>query len=379
MTYDYIFTGAGCAGLSLLMRLLDHKEFAGKKILLLDKSEKSQNDRTWCFWEKKPGYFEQLVCKSWDKIWVHGEDYSEKHHSDPYRYKMIRGINFYDYCFSKLADNPAVTFLNDGVEEIGNRNGKAYVKLSSGAIVHAGYIFNSIIFQQPVVSKNVYYLLQHFKGFVVDAPAGSFNPEEAVLMDFRVPQHGATGFVYALPLTDCRALVEYTLFSKQVLVEEGYDEVLRAYLKDWLKIDAYTIVSTEFGVIPMTNYRFPVNEGNIINIGTAGGQTKGSTGYTFSFIQKHSEAIVQRMLAGRSPVVGRSFLSKRFNWYDGILLNILAGKKLPGAFIFTQLFRKNKIQDIFQFLDNESSLLQEIRIVSTLPTRVFAGAARATG
>ena len=65
--YDYIICGAGCAGLSLSMHLSDTL-FRHKKILILDKDEKTSNDRTWCFWENGKGEWDDLLHKSWDKI-----------------------------------------------------------------------------------------------------------------------------------------------------------------------------------------------------------------------------------------------------------------------------------------------------------------------
>ena len=35
--YDYIFLGAGCASLSIIMRMIDSGKFEQKKILLIDK------------------------------------------------------------------------------------------------------------------------------------------------------------------------------------------------------------------------------------------------------------------------------------------------------------------------------------------------------
>ena len=64
--FDIIIVGAGAAGLSLLYRLLN-SSLKNSKILLLDKNPKNQNDRTWCFWEKKEGLFEEIVFKKWAK------------------------------------------------------------------------------------------------------------------------------------------------------------------------------------------------------------------------------------------------------------------------------------------------------------------------
>ena len=60
---------------------------------------------------------------------------------------------------------------------------------------------------------------------------------------------------------------------------------------DFLGLDNYTIVEEEFGVIPMTNTNFPFFKDGMYYIGTAGGQTKASTGYTFRFIQKQAHIL----------------------------------------------------------------------------------------
>jgi len=98
--YDYIITGAGAAGLSLLVHMIHSGKFSEKKILLLDRLPKDKNDRTWCFWETEPGLFEPVVFRKWNQLWFHGPDgQSALHDIHPYQYKLIRGIDFYNYCF----------------------------------------------------------------------------------------------------------------------------------------------------------------------------------------------------------------------------------------------------------------------------------------
>ena len=192
-------------------------------------------------------------------------------------------------------------------------------------------------------------------------------------MDFRVGQEHGTSFIYIMPFAENRALVEYTLFSGALLPKEEYDAALRNYITNHLRTSDFSISGHEFGVIPMTNYNFPTHRGNIINIGTAGGQTKPSSGYTFQFIQKHSARIVEKLAAGQHPTVTEN--KKRFRFYDSTLLDILTNKTVPGKDIFTTLFKKNKPQQVLRFLDNESTLGDEFRIISSLPTWPFLQAA----
>src|SRR5438309_10959702 len=123
----------------------------------------------------------------------------------------------------------------------------------------------------------------------------------------------------------------------------------------------------------MTNFRFSEGQNNIVNIGTAGGQTKGSSGYTFNFIQKHSKALVEELIRCGDPFISPA--SSRFFFYDSVLLNILYRKTLSGERIFTDLFRKNKPATVLRFLDNQTSLPRDLSIIATLPFRPFLKAA----
>lgn len=347
-------------------------QFSDKRILLVDKAEKKSNDRTWCFWETDPGPFESIVHHRWEKTWFHGESFSKLLSLSPYQYKLIRGIDFYEYCFSLIRQQANVDTRFGNVEQLENYNDGAFIVLN-GEKLYAKYIFNSILFEKPALKRGQYWLLQHFKGWTIETEQPVFNPEEATLMDFRTDQRHGTTFVYVMPFSRTRALVEYTLFTNDLLVSSEYDEGLKEYMREHLKGCSYKVEEEESGIIPMTNYKFPASNGNIINIGTAGGQTKASSGYTFRFIQKHSAAIVGQLLKTNHPSATTG--AGRFQFYDSTLLHILHHNKLAGHSIFTHLFQKNKPQQVLRFLDNESSLKDELKIISSLPTLPFLKAA----
>lgn len=370
--FDCIIAGAGCAGLSLAVHLIHSGKFKDKKILIVDKEEKTKNDRTWCFWETQPGLFEDIVYKKWEKAWFHGEDYSKLLELNPYHYKLIRGIDFYKYCFDIVRQQKNITIQFGEVQHFVSTKEETSLVVN-GQKYYADYIFNSILFNKPVLKKKEYWLLQHFKGWIIETDEPSFDPSTATLMDFRAGQHYGTAFVYCMPFTASKALVEYTLFTKDTLRPEQYDEELKKYIGHFLKISSYEIKEEELGVIPMTNHHFPAYQNNIINIGTAGGQTKASSGYTFRFIQKHSAEIVKQLISTGKPFTSKP--DKRFHFYDSTLLHILYHNRLPGKQIFTDLFKKNKPQRVLRFLDNESSLSGELKIISSLPTLPFLKAA----
>lgn len=352
--------------------MIQSGRFDDKKILLVDKEEKAKNDRTWCFWETEPGLFEEIVLKKWEKAWFHGNGFSKLLELQPYQYKLIRGIDFYKYCFDIINQKKNVTVLFGEIQDITGTEKETSV-IVSGQKLYGTYIFNSILLDKPLLKKKEYWLLQHFKGWIIETGKPVFDSSQATLMDFRTEQKYGAGFVYCMPFTETKALIEYTLFTKDLLQQDQYDRELKNYIDQFLKISSYRIEEKEFGVIPMTNHRFPAHHNNIINIGTAGGQTKASSGYTFRFIQKHSAEIVKQLISAGNPFVPAG--DKRFRFYDSTLLHILCHNTFPGNKIFTDLFKKNKPQQVLRFLDNESSLKDELKIISSLPAWPFLNAA----
>lgn len=372
--YDYIIAGSGAAGLSLITRMIARPYFRDKKILLVDREEKNKNDRTWCFWEKEEGFFQSIVFHEWEQLWFYGEGYEALNNISPYKYKLIRGIDFYQFCFGLIKQAANVTIRYGNIEHIVSTDAGTWIELE-GEQIFAEYVFSSIIPQQLREKKNEILLLQHFKGWFIETPAPAFDPATATLMDFRVPQTNGTTFVYTMPLSTTTALIEYTLFSPALLDANEYDLVLNTYIRDKLKIPDFSIREEEFGVIPMTNRVFSSRLNNIIYLGTAGGQTKPSSGYTFRFIQQHSNRLVDSLENTGKPLLPALSGQKRFRLYDSTLLNILANNKMGGRKIFTDLFSNNKMTEVLQFLDNETTLSQELRLVTVLPGRLFLRAA----
>ena len=366
--YDFIIAGAGCAGYSLLYHLLQDPLLSQKKILVVDANFNKGNDRTWCFWEDSLGPFESIVCKKWSNIEVLKGEMHRSMPTTPFEYKMIQGIDFYQHIsdFAKGFDN--VEWIASKVLSIDPINANSARVNWEGGAANAEYVFSSINGDR-IQSK----LWQHFKGIVVEFDAPIFDEQIARLMDFNVPQMGATAFMYLLPLTDKKALVEYTLFSPSILVESEYDAVLNAYMEKHYKGKQYAIVHTEQGAIPMTTKKLTSNHGAVVSIGTMGDAVKASTGYAFQFIQKQTQQIVHQLKLKQAlnPAVHHT----RHQFYDAVLLYILEHQKMPGDEIFARIFKKNSAATVFKFLSNTSTLFEDIRIMSSLPTPIFLPAA----
>ncbi|HMK06878.1 MAG TPA: lycopene cyclase family protein, partial [Flavobacterium sp.] len=370
--YDYIFAGAGLAALMTVYKMAESDAFNNKSILLIDEDSKSSNDRTWCFWDSKDGRWGNSVSRQWDSAIFTGQDFSRELDLKPYRYNMIRGLDFYKQVFESISKNENITFLNQKVTTIEGKPDSRIVRTATDSY-SCTKLFNSIYNKTVAEGQKKYPVLQqHFIGWFIKSEEAVFNASTATLMDFSVEQNGNTRFMYLLPFSETEALIEYTLFSKSVLDQSEYEDAIEQYI-DKLGITNYTIVEKERGSIPMSCYPFWKKDTvDIIHIGSAGGWTKASTGYTFRNADKRSDELIKYLLMGNKY---RSFHKEtRFWYYDLLLLDILNRSNAVGSSIFSALFKKQSPVLIFKFLDEESSILEDLKVIWSCPKRIFVGA-----
>ncbi len=367
--YDYIITGSGASGLMLAYRMSKDPFFNDCSILIIDKEKKEANDRTWCFWENNTGEWDHLVYKSWNTILFKSNFFKKEIPLDSYSYKMIRSADFYKQLRKILYSKENFTIIEDRVENIKDEESFVRVKTSTNRY-KANKVFNSIDFKKSFENQSEYpVLLQHFKGWFIETDTDVFNDSIATLMDFTIQQKQNTRFMYVLPLTPRKALFEYTLFSKNTLSNDEYESEISTYIKNKGVIN-YKIYEKEKGIIPMTSYKFwNHNSKNVLHIGTVGGWTKASTGYTFRNITKKTKQIVD-FLKKESDF--RNFRKKtRFWWYDLLMIDVLTKDNHFGSKLFSRLFQRNSVSNVFKFLDDESNLFQEVRIILSIPPLKF--------
>ncbi|UWY29173.1 lycopene cyclase family protein [Flavobacterium sp. TR2] len=368
--FDYIFTGAGLASLMTVYKMVLSGKFSDKSILLLDQDAKRTNDRTWCFWEKEESDWNSAISKKWDLAFFANGNFRQDLELKPYSYNKINGLDFYNFVFEAISKQSNITFLNEKVTDINELETHVFVGTEENRYT-CEYLFNSIYTQAFAEGQIKYPVLQqHFVGWFAKTQEEVFNPAEVTFMDFSVEQKGNTRFMYVLPISKTEALVEYTLFSEKLLPKEEYEKEIQIYLEK-LGVSQYQILEKEEGSIPMTCYPFwERNTKRVLNIGTAGGWTKASTGYTFKNSDKKSSELVGFIAdASASPEASgslnmKSFHKKnRFWFYDLLLLDILYRHNELGSSIFSSLFRKGNPKLIFKFLDEETSFYEDVQVI----------------
>ncbi len=369
-SFDYIIIGAGAAGMMLADAMISDEFFKDKSILLLDKDGKQTNDRTWCFWEKGEGQFDHLVHKKWNHIYFGGKQFSKRFNINPYTYKMIRGIDFYNSLLQRVASHPGIIFKQSEVTDVIDSREHVTVSTLDGTFI-GKQIFNSLFHYEMATHQTKYPVLQqHFLGWFVKTKTAVFDVDQATYMDFSIPQKGNTRFMYVLPTTENEALLEYTLFSKDLLPKKEYENAIKDYVENELKCADYEIIETEMGSIPMTCYDFQEHHSKYIRyIGTAGGWAKPSTGYTFASTARKIPVLIDHIKSGK-PLHKLNF-KNRFWFYDLLFLDVLDKDNANGHYIFETLFKNRDPKLIFKFLDEKTKLWEDVNYIWGCPKKPF--------
>ena len=375
MEFDYLIVGGGAAGLSLAYHLAQEPRLAGKKVLLIEPEAKTRNDRTWSFWADEPGLFDGIVAHEWRKIAFRSPGFERVIDLGRYRYKTINGLDYYRFVHRVLAARPTqFTVVRGLAEALEDTPTGVRIRTANGTTHTARYAFDSrppdlAKLKQPAKHR---YLLQHFVGWEIETDADVFDPTTVEFMDFRGPQQHEARFMYVLPFTARKALVEYTLFSEMTLPKAEYEAAIREYLATTLGLTNYRITAEEAGAIPMTDHPLPPRVGqHVLNLGTRGGRAKPSTGYAFKRIQEHSARLVAALATTGHPPADSTGDRWQFRLFDTLLLDIMRRRGETTRDIFRQLFERNPVERIFRFLDEQTSWADNLRVMNSVPAGPF--------
>jgi len=365
---NIIVVGAGCAGMQLINALLKLPAEQTGDILLIE-SNRQIIHKSWCFWTSKPTDYDFLIEKYWTELQFGSSNSDLSGEIKPYRYNYINSELFYEYHGQLISNSSRVRVIYEEVKMFKSDHGLKQV-FTQNNIYQAQHVYSSIIDYSTIVNDKVL-LWQHFKGWFIKTDQEVFKPNQATIMDFNIDQGQAAHFMYVLPFSETEALVEFTSFSSMDhYSDQTYDAYLEKYISERYHC-SYELIREERGKIPMTNFEFPAcSKDGVIHIGSASGAIKPSTGYAFNRISRHTEYLIKCFLTKNSDIKSLPG-SDRFHFYDTLLLQIIQDHPEKVSVIMDQLFSKNSFKQILTFLDEKSSLWQELSLFSTLPKRLF--------
>ena len=362
--FDYIICGGGASGLLLSNAFISDKFFNDKKILIIERESKTTNDKTFGFWNDKESVLDEMVFKEWEFAEFKDSNSYNTFLLNPYKYKMIKSNQFYSHIGNKILKAANFKYLNSNINEIDEINN--IVKTDDGEF-SSSIIFSSIY--NEVTFKKYPILKQHFIGWTIETKSETFDDNKITFMDFSVDQKDEIRFMYILPFSKNKALVEYTLFSKELIADNEYEKEIKSYLKE-NNIQGYTIKDKEKGMIPMTCYPFfENNTDTYFQIGTAGGWSKPSTGYTIKNSINKINVIVESLKQNKP--LSKIRFKNRFWYYDLLFLDVLIASKGKGSQVFSDLFKNNDPIKIFKFLDENTSIMEELSIFLSVDIKTF--------
>ncbi|RIW14515.1 Lycopene beta cyclase [Algoriphagus lacus] len=365
-TYDFVFAGAGCAGLSLVNYLLN-SSLKNSKILLIDPLGIQIPNKTWCYWNEKPLAIHPLSSiHFWESLTLKSGPYSLPKAIGALKYFHLNSHDFFNNILATIKDISTITIIQDEVLKLTPSETEVEVITKGGKTIKTSRVFDS----RPLDSSLDSSLKQIFVGWRIKTSKSEFDPSQVVLMDFTSESKNFE-FFYLLPFSETEALIEYTLYSREIQSEGSLRSKLEAYLNQKFGPMNYEITFRESGVIPMTTQLKPKKiHPRIIPIGTAGGWTKASTGYTFQNIQKNCQKLVPYLESGATTEF-QIPRSARFDFYDNILLNIAHRWPNKLQSLFLNLFETSSAEQVLKFLSEETSFTEELKILSKLNFGIF--------
>jgi lycopene beta-cyclase len=375
---DLIIAGAGCAGLSALWHVL-RSPARDRRIIVVDRDFEPGDDRTWAFWGTSDAPFAHLADRRWDRVRVAFPDWEttgrlhrtdERSRAGRRTYMRVRRRDYDRYVLDDASTRPNVRFVAQDLIDIRDDHDGGVVVLPEGEL-RAPLVLQSVRLSPADRDAPVRHpLRQHFGGWEVRTQHPVFDPDAVTLMDFDTEQHDGTAFFYVLPESPHGALVEHTMFSLDPRDGEFHDEHVRRYLQR-LGAGDVTVTRREYGSIPMDDRSRRQRWGDHVwSVGTVGGMTKPTTGYTFQRIHAQTRHLVSAWATdGRpAPLPPPPW---RYRFADHTLLNILHHHPDQGRPIFERLFRTTSIDDVLSFLDEDTTCRRDARMVARLPWMPF--------
>ncbi len=351
--YKAAIIGLGASGLAVNKLIYGNST---DEIISFEKKNIKNRDNFFGFWLTdwmKP--FENIIEKKWNRWTISNLNEKIIHSCEKKPYCVISYSRWRDHCLN--TKNKLDIINKDVVKYIPVKN---YFKIitNDNKEYYAEKIYDSRSEKQK---KNE--LIQHFLGINILVSDNTFNEENLTLMHF-TNEKDILHFIYVLPFSHNRALVESTVFSKKTLSDIWYREKIEEYLKQ-KNITKIKELSVEKGVIPMffSDYEASKNK-NIFNIGIRGGACKPSTGYAFSFLIKQIQLLNN---SKNNYVKVHKYIEKKM---DRIFINYLKNNNENGK-TFLKLASNLNGHEFQSFMMGQSSMYTKLKIIRSMPKLAF--------
>jgi lycopene beta-cyclase len=371
---DITIIGGGCSGLSLGFYYAK-MNIGHKKITILEERDKYSNDKSWCFWLEKNCDFihRDIIKKTWN-VWRFSNSKSiYKHQSSKFEYCFIPSGDFYNKTIEAIhKDKRQNVLLNESVKTINFTETNSYVHTENHVLKSKIVIDTRPILKDEYMEAPVF---QIFYGQEIESESNLFNPEEAGLMEDLQSSRERTGFLYILPLSSNRALLEYTIFSNSFIKPECLKDSLVNNL-NIRNMKPYKILRSESGVLPMgLKVNVCKSKDFYLRAGIASGNLRTSTGYGFLRIQRWAKYIAGNLSENNSKGISatRNYLydNRKQQFFDSLFIKVLKNDMYLGENIFLNIGRKMSADRFARFMSDTAQTCDYVSLAMSVPKLPF--------
>ena len=366
---DFIILGGGCSALSLINNIIK-KKINNYSFLIIEKRQKYNDDKSWCFWDKNNSQYKNLTESNWDSFSFNYKKKSNILNSSIYKYFYIRSSVFYENSLKAISNNKNITLkLNESILEVKNQDNNYLVITNK-----AKYLSKNILDTRNNI--NVFnkdsLLYQCFLGYEIKLNRNTkYNPSKVLLMHDMQANKDFFSFSYILPLKKDHILYEFTTFSKSKLSKSYLEKKLKEKLKN-SSIKISKIIKKEFGIIPMgfINKKNIPKKSNFFYAGTAAGAVRPSSGYAFFRIQQWAEK------ASIAIKKNGSFISHPKekilpHILDKILLKIILNNPQNTPEIFFSFTKNISANSFVRFMSGNANVIDYFKVILAMPKKII--------
>lgn len=361
--YDYIFVGAGVAGLTTARAIARRQPDVA--LAMIDPRLDRREHHTFGYWYEGDSLLPEQVGRSWNRWTISAPGSEVVVDLGQWRYETFELQAWKDAVTSELDALADVSWIDARVAGIDEDRASVTVETGDARTLNGRWVFDSRPCAPPDGAKLV--LWQSFRGQQLRLDDDAEIRDVLRLMDFR-RRPEVVEFEYVVPLDDRTVFVESVLASRTP--PEGKDDFeLESYIAE--HFPDHEVVATEGGRTALTTANYERRAGQrTVNIGLRGGAARPSTGYAFVDIHREAEAIADALVETGEPW-GRSGRRRRDQFLDGVLLTLLAEHPERAPDVFVQLFQNARTDRVLRLLDNRATWPDIVAVAWALPWILF--------
>ena len=362
--YDYLLIGGGLANGLVVLALSRHQP--GARVALIEASDRLGGNHTWSFHAADVpadavDLVEPLVVVSWPCCETR---FGEDHRMMASRYATVTSERFDAVAKEAIAARGWDLRLGSRAIDVG----EGYATLASGERLTGRCVIDA----RGPTQRDEGCGYQKFFGIEIEADE-PWPDRFPVVMDASVPQTDGFHFIYTLPMTPQRVLVEDTYFSDTPELDAATARrQAEAYIGE--RVHGWRVIREESGVLPMPwcSTRTRLGNGPLLG-GYAGGWFHPATGYSFPVALRFASAVASatpdHAIEAAAALARRLRFRGMFARFLNFLLFRLVPPKARGQ-VFARLYRTLPPSVMARFYAMEFTVGDAFRILIGRPPRI---------